>query len=223
MRAPASLAARPPSLASIAARLAGSRPVGFERAAGELLAEAGEPFAFAYLLTEGLVAIVARAADGARAEAGLVGPGGLVAHQAALGAEVATSDALALTPVKGVALEVGHLRALIESEPAVRRELQRYGLARMAEVEQICASAAVHSIEQRLARWLLAAAQLIGDRPIAITHQQFAELFGVRRASVTTSLHMLEGERAIRCRRGAVEIRDLARLAAALMGPSHPA
>ncbi|QZO00791.1 helix-turn-helix domain-containing protein [Chenggangzhangella methanolivorans] len=58
----------------------------------------------------------------------------------------------------------------------------------------------------------------MGERPIEVTHQQLGDIFAVRRASVTTSLHLLEGERAVRCRRGSVEVRDLARLEAASCG-----
>ncbi|PZQ17732.1 MAG: hypothetical protein DI565_03035 [Ancylobacter novellus] len=209
---------RPLSLAASGAALAGPKPRGFERRKGARLLEAGAPFPAAYLLTEGLVAIMARAPGGAAAEAGLVGPGGLVGHEAALGAGRATSDAVALTAVRGLSLAPGSLAALREDRPEIHREVMEYALARMAEVERLCVCAARHSIEQRLARWLLTAAALLGDRPVEMTHEQFSVLFGVRRASVTTSLHLLEGDHAIRCRRGAVEIRDLGRLEAASCG-----
>jgi CRP-like cAMP-binding protein len=208
----------PSSLAASGLTFAGAKSRVFEFARGARLTGAGAPLAEAYLVTEGLVAILARTPGGGAAEAGLAGPGGLVGHAAALGAARCSSEAVALTEVRGLALDASALADLAEQRPALRRELAAYALARMAEAERICACAALHSVEQRLARWLLSAAALLGDRPIAITHQQFSDLFGVRRASVTTSLHLLEGDRAVRCRRGRVEIRDLARLEAASCG-----
>lgn len=209
---------RPPSLVTSGAALVGADPRGFEFARGALMIETGAPLAAAYLVTEGLVAILARTPGGARGEAGLVGPGGLVGHQAALGARSASTDAVALTLTRGLVLEAPALAALASEQPHLHREVVNYALARAAETERLCACAAAHSIERRLARWLLSAVALIGEKPIEITHQQLADIFAVRRASVTTSLHMLEGERAIRCRRGSVEIRDLARLEATSCG-----
>jgi len=106
----------------------------------------------------------------------------------------------------------------LEAGGALARTVMDYALARAAETERLCACAASHSIDQRLARWLLTATASLGDRPLDVTHQQLADLFAVRRASVTTSLHLLEGERAIRCRRGSIELRDLGRLEAASCG-----
>ena len=214
---------KPPSIAAIGHALAGSAPQGFAFPRGAALGEAGRPMPAAYLVTHGLVALLARAPGGAVAEVGLVGPGGLVGHLAAFGFEAATSDAVALTAVRGLALAPANLMRLASENDGLRRELTDYAAARMSEVERICVCAASHSVEQRLARWLASAAALLGDRPIEVTHAQLALLLGVRRASVTVSLHLLEGERAVRCRRGRVEIRDRGRLEAASCGCQHAA
>lgn len=212
------LHSKPPSVASIGHELAGPAPQGFAFPRGAALAEAGRQMAAAYLVTDGLVALLARAPGGAVAEAGLVGPGGLVGHLAALGFEAATSDAVALTAVRGLALAPARLARLATENDVLRRALMDYAAQRMSEVERICVCAASHSVEQRLARWLASASALVGDRPLEITHVQLASLLGVRRASVTVSLHLLEGERAVRCRRGRIEIRDYGRLEAASCG-----
>lgn len=213
-----SAAFHPPSLAASGFALVGDEPRGFEFRRGAVMIETGAVYEAAYLVTDGLVAILARTPGGACAEAGLVGPGGLVGHQAALGARRASTDAVALTATRGLVICAATLAALGRDRPQLYRTVVDYGLLRAAETERLCACAASHSIERRLARWLLSATALLGERPIEATHQRLADLFAVRRASVTTSLHLLEGERAIRCRRGAIEIRDLARLEAASCG-----
>lgn len=215
---PRAAPAETPSLTRIAQALSSLRPQTFEIAPGHRLMRAGEPLDAVYLLAEGLVAIVARTPGGAAAEAGLVGSGGLVGHAAVLGATFATSDAVTLSTTRGYVIPSTALVRLANERPRVRRTLHDYALTRMAEVERLCVCAAAHSIERRLARWLASAAALAEGRPIEITHTELAELFSVRRASVTTSLHLLEGEQAVRCRRGQVEIRDAARLEAASCG-----
>src|SRR5262249_55259849 len=71
------------------------------------------------------------------------------------------------------------------------------------------------SIEQRVARWLLMAADRLGTTEIMITHDMLAQLLGVRRAGVTMALHVLEGRHAVRSERRRVRIADRAALAAA--------
>jgi CRP-like cAMP-binding protein len=189
-----------------------------EHRRGALLVETGQPIKTVHFVADGLITILGRASDGATAEAGLVGPGGLVGFLAPFGSPTAHVDALALTNARTLALDAPLLERAVSASPALRRDLMEYAAERLAETAQLCVCAALHSVEQRLARWLLAAMRLRGDKPIELTHQQLADLFGVRRASVTAGLHLLEGEMAVRCRRGRIEIRDAAKLEARSCG-----
>ena len=47
---------------------------------------------------------------------------------------------------------------------------------------------------------------------IALTHEFMATMLGVRRAGVTVALHILEGNKLIRAKRGEVTVLDRARL-----------
>jgi len=61
-------------------------------------------------------------------------------------------------------------------------------------------------IEQRLARWLLMCDDRSHAADIAVTHIELATMLGVRRASVTDQLHILEGNRQIKSERGTIQI-----------------
>ncbi len=208
------------------ARMEGAAPFGptaqaFERERDQFVHSSHDGPDRLHFVTEGLVAVLAQAPDGI-AEAGLVGPAGLVEYQAVLGTSATRTVAVALTSVRGVQVPRSAVLQALQRSAVLRRELFDYAARRIAETEQLCVCAARHSIERRLARWLLQASRLLGHKPVEITHQQFASLFGVRRASVTTSLHLLEGEMAIRCWRGRIEIRDPARLEALSCGCEAP-
>ena len=69
-------------------------------------------------------------------------------------------------------------------------------------------------IEQKVARWIAFYCEAVQRDDPAITHRELAELLGVRRAGVTVALHVLEGERIIRSRRGRLQILDRSRLLA---------
>lgn len=67
---------------------------------------------------------------------------------------------------------------------------------------------AVHEINQRLARWLLMCDDRISGSEIALTHEFLSIMLAVRRPSVTTSLHVLEGLGLIRSLRNNIVIWD---------------
>jgi hypothetical protein len=49
---------------------------------------------------------------------------------------------------------------------------------------------------------------------IELTHDFLSLMLGVRRAGVTTAIHILEGDRAIRASRGRIEVNDREKLKA---------
>ncbi|GLK80519.1 Crp/Fnr family transcriptional regulator [Methylopila turkensis] len=185
-----------------------------EHRRGALLTEIGQPIRLVHLVEHGLIAIVGRDAAGASAEAGLVGPGGLIGVAATLGlSRIASRDAVSLSAARTLAIDVTALEHVVALYPEVRRDLSAYAGHRHDQTARLCVCAALHTVEQRIARWLLEAAALCGGGPLDVTHAQFSNLLGVRRASITSGLHVLEGEQAIRCRRGQIEIRDMDGLA----------
>lgn len=81
----------------------------------------------------------------------------------------------------------------------------------MVQTSYTALSNAVHPIAERLARWLLMSDdRLDGDLPL--THEFLSIMLAVRRPSVTTALHVLEGNGFIRAARGSIVVRDRAAL-----------
>ena len=73
---------------------------------------------------------------------------------------------------------------------------------------------AEHTMETRLARWLLMCHDRVDGDEIAITHEFMAMMLGVRRAGVTTAIHVLEGRDLVEAKRGVITILDRAKLEA---------
>jgi len=73
-------------------------------------------------------------------------------------------------------------------------------------------SNALHDVNERLARWLLMCHDRVSGNEIALTHEFISLMLAVRRPSVTTSLHILEGNRFITAERGSITIRNRAAL-----------
>ena len=63
-------------------------------------------------------------------------------------------------------------------------------------------------METRLARWLLMCHDRVDGDDIQITHDFLSMMLGVRRAGVTTTIHILEGNGLIRAKRGVITVLD---------------
>ena len=82
----------------------------------------------------------------------------------------------------------------------------------MGQLALTAASNARHGLPARMSRWLLLCDDRLDGDAIPLTHEFLARVLGAQRTSVTSTLHVLEGEGAIRSRRGLVRIIDRERL-----------
>lgn len=105
--------------------------------------------------------------------------------------------------IKTSALEHAKLDSI-----TLRHWFARYSDCLLAQVFQTAACNATHTISQRAAKWLLAAAARTQKSEIELTHEQLAEMLGVGRTFVTRVISRLRAEEVIATRRGLFIIRD---------------
>lgn len=103
------------------------------------------------------------------------------------------------------------LRAM-KADPSLHERLLGYAFRSTAGFLAEAALQAALMIEQRVARWIALYREAVQRDDLAITHRELAEFLGVRRSGVTVALHVLEGERIIRSRRGRLQVLDRDRL-----------
>lgn len=72
-----------------------------------------------------------------------------------------------------------------------------------------------HSVDARLARWLLMSHDRVGSRDLRATQESIARMLGVRRSGVTAAASAFQKQNMIDYRRGRIEILDLRKLRAA--------
>lgn len=82
----------------------------------------------------------------------------------------------------------------------------------MGQMAFTAASNSRHSLAARTARWLLLCDDRLDGDDIPLTHESLARVLSSQRTSVTSVLHILEGENAIRSRRGVISITNRDRL-----------
>jgi CRP-like cAMP-binding protein len=178
---------------------------------GTVLARVGEPIDHVYFLASGIGSLVTTTPDGNSAEAGIFGFEGYVPTTAI--AEVETSSHDVTMQLSGDAYRVDYknFRAAMENSSfskIVIRSIEAFSV----QLAQTAVSNAVHEVNERLARWLLMCHDRVTGNEIALTHEFIARMLAVRRPSVTTSLHVLEGNGFLKSQRGMITIRNRAAL-----------
>lgn len=113
------------------------------------------------------------------------------------------------------------LAACLDRNRDLHRQLLRGVNAFIDRISTTALANGQGTIEQRLARWLLIAAERLDTDLLSITHDMLSQVLGVRRAGVTVALHVLEGKRALRSERRRIRILDRDQLVAAA-GPFKP-
>ncbi|WP_342154810.1 Crp/Fnr family transcriptional regulator [Methylorubrum sp. SB2] len=178
----------------------------------QVLIEADRPIPHAFFPEEGLVSLIADTGEG-RVEVGLTGFEGLVGVPLLLGTD--RTPHVALVQAEGTALriEAAALGDALAASASLRSVLGRYVQSLIVQVGQTVYANTDHTIETRLARWILMTQDRLRRDDLPLTHDFMATMLGVRRPGVTTALHILEGARLIQARRGCITVLDRTRLA----------
>lgn len=176
------------------------------------------PMEHAYFIERGLVSVSARVNDDDFVEAWLIGSEGMVGAPLVLAEEQQSPPHRRIVQVGGDAVRIPtrDFQTVLPTLPFTRRLLQRYVQIVLFQASQFGACNAVHSVKERLVRWLLAARSGLDSDDLPITHEVLAQLLGVRRATVTEIMDALQTEMLIRTTRGRIRIAD----AEALQGAS---
>jgi CRP-like cAMP-binding protein len=172
------------------------------------IAAAGKPVTHYYFIEAGIASIVGSSPGGLKTELGLVGRDGVAPIPVMFGPHIATHQVLMQIGGQGHRVKSGAFSSILVQNAALRGLVLRYVQVSATQTVFTALSNAVHPLESRLARWLLMCHDRIDGDQIAITHDGISKQLAVRRPSVTTALHVLEGHRFIRARRGMLLIED---------------
>jgi Crp-like helix-turn-helix domain len=107
-------------------------------------------------------------------------------------------------------LPVAKLEAAKLKSPSIRNIFARYADCMLAQIFQSTACNAIHSIEQRTAKWIISAMERTnGDGAVPLTHEQLATLLGVGRSYASRVIQSFKAEGVLETRRGSILVRNL--------------
>jgi CRP-like cAMP-binding protein len=173
---------------------------------GQIIYEPGERIEYCYFPTNSVVSLLYTTQDGSTAEMGLVGKEGVLGVALFLGGESTCSRAV--VPIAGGAFR---LRAKLLLEEFAHRGplhhlLLRYTQALITQISQTAVCNRLHSVEQRLCRWLLLCHDRKDRSELLMTQELIANMLGGRRESVTVAAGHLQDAGLIHYCRGHIRI-----------------
>lgn len=175
---------------------------------GEILAAPDVPVDHAYFPERGVGSVVALSAEGLRAESGLFGRDGLGPVPLVFGIDRSPHEITMQIAGGGFRIAAPALAEAMAERPALGDLFLRFAHSFAVQTSFTALSNAVHPLDERCARWILMCHDRTEGDDIPLTHEFLAVMLAVRRPSVTTALHVLEGNRLIRAERGWVTVID---------------
>lgn len=155
-----------------------------------------------------MVSLTRTTEDGTTVEVGIIGWEGVTAVQALLLPRPAGITAVVQIAGDASRISLKTLRTVMNENATARELLLAFAGSFMAQVSQHATCNRVHTIEQRLAKWLLAARDRTASDDMDLTHDFLSHMLGTRRAGATVAAGALALDGLIEQRRGGLRITD---------------
>lgn len=182
------------------------RPVNL--AQGTILYNVGDPIPTLYFHESGMTSLVVTSDEGTDVEVGIIGREGVVGGGPALTDTGSPCAVVIQITGKGYAMPVDVMKSEFGRGGVFQQLMLRHMQALSVMMGQCGLCNRLHSIEERLSRWLLMAADQIGCNRLELTQEFIANMLGTRRSGVTVAAGMLRGAGLIQYARGSIEIID---------------
>ncbi len=181
---------------------------------GEVVYESGGHMEYVYFPTTSHISLLYTMIDGSTAEMGLVGQEGVVGIALFMGGE--TTPNRAMVQGAGLAFRMKAKAMLDEFKRGgdFQHLMLRYTQALITQISQTAVCNRLHTVEQRLCRWLLMTHDLTQSDELQMTHEFISHMLGVRREGVTMAANRLRETGMISYVRGQIRILDRQQLMA---------
>lgn len=180
---------------------------------GVSLYKSGDFIEYVYFPNEGVISLITHMKSGAAIEVGLIGVDGMVGVPVLLGDKIAFEEAVVQMAGSALRMKSERLKnRLKNAHNPLLTQLLLYTRALMKQVAQTAACNRLHTVEERLARWLLMYHDRVESNELPLTQEFISNMLGTRRASVSTAAGGLQEAGIIRYSRGHISVLDREKL-----------
>jgi CRP-like cAMP-binding protein len=178
----------------------------------DIIQESGAPVRHVYFIESGMISLVVDTQDGSQVEVGVTAREGVVGALASLGSESSFHRAVVQISGNGFRLPVEAFLEECKRSSALQQLVHQYSFLLMVQASQSALCNRLHTVEERLSRWLLTTSNRVASHNLELTHEFISHMLGVRRSGVTVALGMLQQAGVIDTTRGCITILDEAKL-----------
>jgi CRP-like cAMP-binding protein len=165
-----------------------------------------------YFIETGLISVLADTGHGKSVETRMIGPEGCVGIRVVLGKRESCHRRMVQIGGSALRIEADEFAKLIEKNKKLHQAMLEYVHTVVIQASQLSACNAHHTIQQRLARWLLMALERCGTEHLSITQKMLSRPLGVRRASIGACLAEMEEQGILQRSRSLISIQDHGKL-----------
>jgi len=171
-----------------------------------------------YFPESGIVSLLSPVDKNSSLELGLVGNEGFAGLPVFLGVKQSQYRAVVQGSGSALRISVGEFLGVCENNKNLSFVLRQYIHSFISQISRSAACNRFHSIDERMARWLLMTHDRMQVDEFQITHEFLSNMLGVRREAVSRAAGELQRKGIIRYSRGKLTVSDRAGLENAACG-----
>ena len=167
-----------------------------------------EPIEYIYFVNSGVASLLNLMEDGTAVEVATIGNEGMVGLPVFLGADRIPGQAMVQIPGDALRMKADVFKDKVTPGSPLHDLLQRYTQTLFNQIAQSAACNRLHSVEERMCRWLLMTQDRVGQNAFVLTQEFLSQMLGVRRPTVSIAASILQKAGLIRYSRGNITILD---------------
>jgi len=175
---------------------------------GQYLYRAEDTIRHVYFPSDAMVSIVATTTAGQSVEIGVIGREGMVGLEVLMGSDSTLNDHLVQDSNNALRISTAAIREEFKRGGVLHDSLLHFTRLLITQIGQTALCNRLHTIEERLSRWLLLCRDRAGTNELQLTQEFLASMLGTNRASVTMSAIALQSAGYIKYSRGRIAIID---------------
>jgi CRP-like cAMP-binding protein len=175
---------------------------------GEVLYRPNTPISDVFFPNRGIISLLAGVNERSTLEVGFIGDDGMVGLGVFLGVNSSPNRAVVQGEGSALKMKATTFRRKSQSDATLAKLLNRYANSLLLQVTQYAVCNQFHTVDARLARWLLMTNDRMGDNEFQLTQEFMSNMLGVRREGVSVAAGNLQKRKLISYSRGRLQVLD---------------
>lgn len=175
---------------------------------GKFIYRPEEPIKHVFFPNNSMVSLIATTPDGYSAEVGVIGFEGIVGVDVLMGVNSTSNESIVQLADGAMRIKADVLKKEFKQNGAFHDLSLRFMHNLMAQISQTALCNRLHTVEERLSRWLLMCRDRSAVEKMHLTQEFLAIMLGTQRATVTVAAINLQSAGLIEYSRGNIRIID---------------